>query len=250
MRVISMQSRDVWEILKENRVYRPNGNMAREYSHYEYEEKILGSHPIWCYARPCIDFATICNGTLLETLRCEMSMDQDAAWKGFVLFELEVPITRLTHGVTHNADPWCYVFAELYWEYLVAVYDVADNPDEEFGWYYKILKPVFLIDGYTHITDSTLDCMYWNNHMDLTPATCFEDGYEDRCVNCGKTTSKYYRGKPICSLTCANKNVDQLCRWANLNRVDVEYLSDAYTRACKSELISGVRSFCDTMKWR
>lgn len=243
MRVISMQSPEVWEILKRDRIYRADINMCRERASYAEDIKNLGGLvPIWCWAYPDLSFRTLFNGEVLEYLRCEMSLGQDNCWEPFIMLELEISDNLLLKGIHHNDCPYSKVFGELHLDMLKAVYKLEDSPDE--GWYFKVITPIWIKDPEDCITNEILDCRYWDMHADTVPEKYFSGGYSmKQCLHCGRWTFNVHNNKHLCSLNCMFKNQRHFMISCSQRGMDANKAVELYNTLTDEELSEGVYQY-------
>lgn len=221
MRVLTMQSKDVLDILKNEGVYHADGKYSREQATYDEDrEQLGGQHPIWCWAYPCMDFVTLCNNEVLEYLRCEMSLEQDNCWDNFYMLEVEVPYHKLKIGKHHNGCPWSRVFGELRASDVIAVYTIKDSNVEGLGYYFKVVTPIWSRDGCVQLIPMEMDCRYYANVEDQPLFPMFERRSTAKCIACGEETDWVFWNKHLCSIKCACRLVDRYKTWCSVLGVD------------------------------
>lgn len=200
MRVISMQGKEVWDILRREKVYHAELDKCRE--GWSYKDDICDARvPIWCWAYPDLSFHMMCNGQVLEYLRCEMSLGQEGCWDNFLMFEIEIQEDKLKSGKTHNACAYVKVFYELTLKMVKAVYSVRDTELDDYGWYFKVITPIYNCGSKDVITTEPMDCRYWDKIAE-TYTDCFSEGIDAPCLKCGKVTRYMMDTKHFCSLDC------------------------------------------------
>lgn len=242
MRVISMQSPKVLEILRRDGIYKADLDLCRERADYSDDIRNLnGLVPIWCWAYPDLSFRTLFNGEILEYLRCEMSLQQDNCWEPFLMLEIEVDANLLHKGVHHNDCPYSKVFGELRVEMLRAVYKVTDSDRD--GWYYKIIHPIWAKDENDCITSEVLDCHFWKDCSYLAPHKYFSDGNTSTCLHCGKLTNKTYLNKHLCSLKCMFKFQHRFMTMCTMRGMDSITAVDLYNSLTDKDLIDGAYEY-------
>lgn len=142
IKVLSFQSEEVYNLLKEYGAYYSKPTLVRENRNYSKDvEQLGGANPIWCFCSTKRDnFITedFNDGALLERFRCEMSLDQDESFSKLVLLELEIEESLLHIGKTHNAYDAAMVTAVLNYTDLVAAYRLV-----QVGyWYFNKAVPI------------------------------------------------------------------------------------------------------------
>lgn len=242
MRVISMQSPKVWQLLRRNGVYYADLELCREKANYEKDrERLNGRVPIWCWAYPELSFRTLYNGEILEHLRCEMSLGQENCWDLFLMLEIEVPDELLHIGIHHNACCYSKVFGELRLDMLKGVYKVTDSPVE--GWYFKVITPIWVKDVNDCITPTVLDCYYWDQHENDAPVSIFQTTYTDKCLCCEKNTDKVIDGKHLCSLRCMFKHQSRFLSVCGIHGIDAKGALLKYKSLTDDELKIGSANY-------
>lgn len=242
MRVISMQSPTVLEILRRDDVYHADINLCRERASYSEDiANLNGLVPIWCWAYPDLGFRTLFNGEVLEYLRCEMSLQQDDCWEPFLMLEIEVQDGLLKKGIHHNDCPYSKVFGELTADMLKAVYKVTDGQKE--GWYFKVITPIWIRDINDCITAEVLDCYFWDEHEDSAPPKYFVKSNPDNCLRCGKITNNTYMNKHLCSLKCMFKEQQQFLQSCSIRGLDANSAIELYNSLTDKDLSQGIHEF-------
>lgn len=238
MRVISMQSPKVWQILRYKGVYHADLNFCREKASYSEDiERLGGLVPIWCWAYPDLSFRTLYNGEILEYLRCEMSLGQEDCWTGFLMMEIEVPSELLHIGIHHNACCYSQVFGELRLDMVKAVYEVTDSDVD--GWYFKVITPIWVADKNDCITSEVLDCRYWEQHEDEAPDSVFKTSAVGICLNCEKSTDKVVDGKHLCSIKCRFKHQSRFISVCGLHSIKAHDAVSIYNTLTDEDLKIG-----------
>lgn len=228
MRVISMQSPVVWDILKRDNIYTADLGLCREQVSYKEDIKQLGgSVPIWCWAYPDLGFVTLHNNQILEYLRCEMSLNQHNCWDHFVLLELEIPADKLLVGKHHNDCCWSKVTDKLTYDMVRSVNKVSDS--SQYGWYFKTITPIYRLKDSIFPPDG-IDCKYWDEHDDLAPSFVFNEGSKGKCLCCSKDTKHLYKGKHFCSLHCAFKLENRLIYRASRRGLDPYLIVEQFAK--------------------
>ena len=237
MRVLSMQSHKVWEILQRDGEYRADLAKCREHSRYQEDvEQLGGAVPIWCWAYPDIDYYTMYDGSIFEYLRCEMSLQQDGCWDGFIMLELDVPKEMLHIGKHHNDCPHSMVFAQIDFDMVCAVYTIRDSDNN--GWYYKVFTPVYMQTGsnplFTKETDTAEECK-----TEAYPTSDFTEGESGTCIKCGCETVSMFRGKHFHSKECVLEHKTKfIAKWgmAGLYMPAVRPMYDALSESMLRDL--------------
>ncbi len=207
MHIISMQSKEVWNILRNNGVYHADVSKCREHASYKEDIVNLGGYvPIWGFAYPDMSSLHMRNGQVLERLRCEMSLQQENCWDDFLLFELDIPDMLVLTGKHHNDCTYSKVFPAIYLNQVRAVYSIHDSDKD--GWYFKVLTPIYLTDKEV-ITRMEMDCAYWDS-IESQYVDCFDNGEIGHCLKCGRETPYLYKGKHYCSLGCMHDHKERL----------------------------------------
>lgn len=218
MKILSFQGKAVWDsILKHGMNYHADWNLAREHVTLDDLTKdilqLSGECPIWGYTQPYFNYTNMWNGDMIEKIRCEMSLDQEDAFKDMYMLELEIPLKEVFNGCNHNDNKFVVTFGRIEPDWVKAVYTVEDckKGSHMEQWYYKIITNIHtnvptgggLLDV---ITTSKID-MYqlsledeWSE--DKHPPISTSVGKEAKCLECGDITKIWYKNKPICSLTC------------------------------------------------
>ena len=115
LNILSFQSIEVINILKEKGIYRASKDIKREHQDYKLDiEQLGGSNPIWGY-RPVnksnFYVKELLDGKLMQKFRCEMSIDyKDLA--NLFLLDLTLDADNIKIGLTHNACAEAMVFKE------------------------------------------------------------------------------------------------------------------------------------------
>lgn len=127
--VISFQSKDVLDIVKNEGIYIPDITKCREHRSYEAD----GGPKVWVFEFEDMSFNGFSTGIYFERCRCEMSLNQSSGLSKFVMFELHVDESRLSIGKTHNSSKYAKVMDELYLKDIAAIYHI----DSTEHWYFK-----------------------------------------------------------------------------------------------------------------
>ncbi len=199
MRVISAQGKEVFNILRRDGVYHAEGCKARESIDYSRDIEALGGRqPIWCYAYHNVNYYTMYNGTMLDYLRQEMSLDSKNCWDNFYLFEIEIDKTLLHMGISCNNSGYSMIFSELTIDMVKAVYSIKDADVE--NPFYKILIPIYTASDDV-ITTTTLNCK--EAVIKARSSTeCFNQDDVKPCLMCAEDTRDVHDNKHYCSLEC------------------------------------------------
>ncbi len=124
MRILSIQSTEVYDIVSEKGTYVADINKCRESTDYSADIERLGCVPVWGLKQPILDFDTLWDGSLLRRIMSDMSIKSVDELSDKVLFELEVPSELVTIGLSWNSDGCCVIFPSIEKEYVRAVYKV------------------------------------------------------------------------------------------------------------------------------
>lgn len=211
MRVISMQSPKVWNILNKDEIYEANLSMCREAVQYPDDMRNLGGAvPIWCCAYPDLGFHTIYDGSVLDSLRIEMHLNQCGCWDDFLMYEIEVPDCELHISTYNKENPYCKMFGCLRKNMVRAVYKIEDSETD--GWYYKVIIPIWIMDENDCITNTALDCYFWTKYSCKAPEEYFHISKQGRCLFCKSPTQLMNKNKHLCSLGCMSRLQDKFMR--------------------------------------
>lgn len=155
VRVISFQSKEVWDIVVSTGEYIADPSLSRERRDYKLDiEQLGGKQPVWGFISKYengfspIDFL---DSMLLERFRCEMSLNQDGLQR-FIVMELDVPVHLVKKGLTHNAYDYAVVFPEIQKDWLISIGKVEIFEHYE-SYDYRYLVPV-------HIYKETSSLLY------------------------------------------------------------------------------------------
>lgn len=238
MRVISMQGKEVWDLIRMNGVYHADALLTRESNDYSVDvQRLNGFTPIWCYHRMDINFYTMYDGVILDDLRLEMSLNPKNCWDDFVMFELEIPEDSLV-GHTRNTSEWVRIIPEITLEMTVAVYTVRDaNPNNPF---YKIIKPIWLNESMLHdvITMCELNCEAVSEYAENS-VECFEEGSMGKCLCCRTDTPYYTKGKHYCSVECMWEHRHRFLKIAKSMKIDKHAALNYYNSLTDSDFENG-----------
>lgn len=132
MRVLSVQSSEVLDVLFEQGVY-PTENE---------EEPVVDKRSIYCYACPTLTGEDIINCIVEEKVRRMLTLRENDLWEGLVLLEIEIPEVRLQPD-THSEVKSSRTFSELDVSMLVGSYVVMDDVEG------TMIVPLYLSEDYT-----------------------------------------------------------------------------------------------------
>lgn len=131
--LLSFQSKEVYDYLKENRIYNANLAKSREKRDYRLDiEQMGGNTPVWAFSpnKYYSEFNNrfyekeFTNGNYFNKFADEMSLDNIKDMNKFILFELEVPSKLIRVGITHNGYPGAVVIPYIDREWVKAIYKV------------------------------------------------------------------------------------------------------------------------------
>lgn len=236
MRVLSMQGKEVWEILQRDKVYHASPKLCREDNNYSKDIEILeGYQPIWCYARPEINFKSMYNGEILEYLRCEMSLEQCNCWDNFVMLELEINRDETHIGDSYNACAYSRIFREITMDMVKAAYTLKDadvhNP------YYKVLTPIYT-SCHDVITTVEMNCKTIVEKVDeSTEGLEYSD--KGKCLVCGEDTEYTYKNKHFCCLGHGWEHEHRYKRICKQYNIPDEVADSEYERLTDQGLLKG-----------
>lgn len=221
MRILSFQGKTVWDdVLKNGRTYHADWNLARErVSLDDITKDILqlsGECPVWGYTQPYFNYSNIWDGSMIEKIRCEMSLNQEDAFADMYLFELEIPLEEVFSGQHHNDNKFVVTFGRIEPGWVRAVYTVEDckKGSHMEQWYYKVITNIYANVAATGgkldvITMGKID-MYilsledpWDSEHH--PPHITSVGKQEKCLGCKRMTDIWYKGKPFCSFSCLTK---------------------------------------------
>lgn len=123
MRILSLQGREVYDILCRDGVYHADITKCREDALYDAEQETLGVVPVWGinFAEYEMHQKKMRTNWLFKWFCGEMTL---SSLDGFVLFDLEIEHAR--EGITGNDNPYVKVFAEIRKENVLAVYELKE----------------------------------------------------------------------------------------------------------------------------
>lgn len=147
--VLSFQSKDVLEKLKNNR-YQPCSEFSRESRDYSEDVKQCGGFPTWCFSPLVLDkgATTFLAGDfkdkmLFERYRCEMRLPMENDFSQFHLYVIEVQSSRLHIGITHNAYYGSMVFSGFSIKDVKSVYDLSAGVEDDWGFAMPAMRLIF-----------------------------------------------------------------------------------------------------------
>lgn len=249
MHILTVQSKEVLNILQRDGVYRADSKCSREHMDYAEDKMQLGGvTPIWCWAYPCMDFVTLCDNSVLEYLRCEMSLDQENCWDSLYMLEVEVSYNDLRIGKSRNRCSWSRVFKELRAIDVYAVYILRDSEIKGKGWYYKVVTPIWTRENSTVLIPSEMDCYVYSQHLDQPLFPRFQVRQVGYCVACGKVTTYSYWNKHLCNIDCVSKLVNTYIHECAMLNIDAVKYEDIFKYAIDHDFEKGMLTFLNTLK--
>lgn len=134
--VITFQSKDVVEQILKDGIYLSCKCKQREGWKYKEIEMLGGYNPVWVFGLGTRSFTTddFTDAYFLNLFKCEMSLNDDVgdALSQFEMVELDVDISLMKQGITHNACRFAYVIPYITVDMLRAVYKISSTDE----WYY------------------------------------------------------------------------------------------------------------------
>lgn len=132
MRVLTYQSMEVLNILREQGTYKADLNLSREINDYKEDTaKLNGAVPVWGFVHPAwqLGFEIFADEFIYSTMfikhRCEMSLTNTDGLKNFVLIEIDIPVEEIQLGTTHNSYNGSIIMDKLQLKDVVAVYSLV-----------------------------------------------------------------------------------------------------------------------------
>ena len=134
-RVITFQSKEVIDIILQSEVYFADKDKMREGSLCQEDiDSCYGKIPIWVFQHPCFVNTNIGYGQwceMLETFRCEMSIDSlDGLYMIELLIDKQPPI-----GKAHNGSSLACIIDSIHINDVAAVYKLKET---EHWYFYEI----------------------------------------------------------------------------------------------------------------
>lgn len=170
IRVLSFQSMEVVKLLLNGEEYVPDVSKARE--NWDYKED--GGAKAWVFHFPNLSKESFYDGSLLQTCRQQMSLNNKWGLTEFYMLELMVDESRVTDGKTHNSCKYVKVMDTMKPEDLIAVYTVHRTSN----WYFTQLKPYKIIKDMA-LFPNGVNPLYYYCWKEYRKSHCIAESLDD-----------------------------------------------------------------------
>lgn len=235
MRVISFQSKEVFEIIINKGIYTSDINKCRENNNYEEDIKQLNANPIWIFNNPNICFNLLKNGEILERWRCEMSLDQEIGLTQFLMLELEIDECNIKIGKSHNSYNFASVVSKITKDQLCAVHHIENTNH----FFYKriVLDKMYKNSTITNSCLDTRELKFYGIYKKIN----LDKNKVNRCMYCEGNTSHLLDNNSNNVFVCSKYCKDKIIKLFKDNLPNLNYKNEYIVSILNKDIIINLR---------